>query len=330
MGFWEGKRVAVTGGTGFLGSHVVRRLVREGAVVCVVDRSRKQGDLDRLADSWGAFEWCQIDLEDRRALGMTLQRLQPSYVFHLAGRVDLSRTAEMAEACMRENVFATANLLWALEGVALEAFVFASSTEVYGHNPLPFHEDQPLDPPSPYAISKVAAEHLCRFFAKAYRFPTVIVRISTVYGPQQAEARLIPSAILAILHGEPLKMTSGEQRRDFIYIEDAVEGVLRAATVPAARGETINLGSEHAISLREVIDTIRRLMGTSWQPVYGALVRRIGEPEVWSCSWGKAKRLLDWEPSTSLAEGLGEVIKAYRARVARSSHRGVRSTLVRT
>jgi len=306
----SGRRVLVTGATGFLGSHLVRRLVQEGAIVSALGRGR--GPMDRLADVRGEIERYQIDLEDAQALESLARRVRPEYVFHLAGRVDPSRSAEITEACLRENVLATANLLWALQDIPIQAFVFTSTTEVYGHNPVPFHEDQVVDPPSPYAVSKVAAEHLCRFFATAYSCPVVILRLSTVYGPQQNDERLIPSTILAILRGTPLSVTDGEHRRNFLYVDDAIEGIVKAATRPTARGETINLGGESVVSLREVIDTIRRLMGTTWEPVYGVRERRINEPLVMRTNREKAKRLLGWEPTIGLEEGLRVTIEAYR------------------
>ena len=315
MSVWKGKRVLVTGGAGFLGSHLVRRLVREHALVTVVDRARHPAGFDHLADVSGMFEWCPADMEDRQALRALLHRLQPEHLFHLAGRVDLARTADMTDPCIHENISATANLLWGLEGIAFTSCVFASTTEVYGHNPAPFHEEQPVDPPSPYAISKVAAEHFCRFFIRAYRYPMVILRMSAVYGPHQSIERLIPAAILAMLGGRRLAMTSGEQQRDFIYVDDAVEGLMRAASIPAARGETINLGHERAISLRELIDTIRGVMKTSWQPSYGEVARRIDEPAVLSCSHRKATQILGWKPATELEDGLRATIEAYRATV---------------
>lgn len=309
---WRGKRVIVTGGAGFLGSHLVRRLVRDGAEVTVLDRARAPTGLQAAAND----ETCahiELDLENRQAVRRVMGRLHPQVMVHLAGRVDLSRTPEVTDLCLRGNVLTTGHLLWEIKDRAIESFVYASSTEVYGRNPIPFHEAQIVDPPSPYAISKVAAEHLCQFFYQAYGVPTVTVRMSTVYGPGQSAARLIPSAILAIRRNAALPMTRGEHCRDFLYVDDAVDGLLRAAAVPAARGQVINLGHEEPVSLRAVIEIIRHLMGTSWQPQYGALPSRVGEAAVWSSRCAKAREVLGWQPRIGMEEGLARVIDAFQA-----------------
>lgn len=311
----SGRRVLVTGAAGFLGFHLIRRLVTEGAAVSAVVRMTPHGRTKRwAADVEKAMTFCRADLTDRAALEVVIQRVRPEYVFHLAGRVDLTRAADVAEACLNENVLATANLLWSLRGMPLNAVVFTSTTEVYGHNPVPYHEEQLIDPPSPYAISKMAAEHYCRFFANAYGLPTRILRLSSVYGPGQSEARLIPSTILAIVRRSSLPVTSGEHRRDFLYVDDAVDGIMRAARALVAPGEIINVGSDRAVSVREVLQTICRLMKTSWTPVYGGLADRINEPPVAATRWDKAKRLLGWEPTTALEDGLRATIAAYRQR----------------
>ena len=304
---WANQRVLVTGAAGFLGSHLVRRLAAEGAQVTALDRS-------------------SADLEDRTSLRRIIASAEPSVVFHLAGRVDLARTPEITEACIRENMLATANVLWALQGVPVRACIMTSTTEVYGSNPPPFHEEQPVDPPSPYAVSKVAAEHLCRMMGRAYDLPVVILRMCTVYGPGQARERLIPSTIQAIQSGLPLDVTAGEQRRDFLFVEDAMDGLLRAGTASAARGHTINLGREEAVRVREVIDTIRRIMrADTWQPRYGALPQRAGEAAMWSTNSGKAARLLGWRPHTSLEDGLRATIAG---RTAARPSRGRRRVVV--
>ena len=308
MSGWSGKRALVTGAAGFLGSHLVRRLALEGAAVHAVDRVLREGSQH--------ITWHRADLEDRRSLMGRLARVKPEVVFHLAGRVDLARTPEITEACIRENVHATANLLWALESSPLEAFVLTSTTEVYGRNPAPFREDQPVNPPSPYAISKVTAEQLCRFFHETRGYPAVVLRLATVYGPGQAEARLIPSVIRAALAGRPLSMTSGEQQRDFVYVDDAVDGLLRAATQPLARGRIINLGHDQPVSIRQLVDVIRTVLHTEWAPSYGELPSRAGEALVWSCDGRKAKAVLGWEPRTSLADGVAATIASYESRAA--------------
>jgi len=300
--------VAVTGAAGFLGSYLIRRLAADGAAVSALDRAVPRGRRARVPSS---IRWHEADLEDRAALTRLMRQLKPQVVFHLAGRVDLSRDAATAETCMRDNAVGTANLLWSLEAGWAETVVFTSTTDVYGHNPAPYREAQPVDPPSPYAVSKVAAEQLCRLFHRTAGIPAVILRLATVYGPGQARERLIPAAVAAALTGAALPVTSGEQRRNFLYVDDAVEGIVRAAS-PQALGETINLGGRDVVSLREVLETIQALTGTGWQPAYGALPRRANEPDAADCSTQKAEQLLGWSAATSLEQGLRATIEAFR------------------
>ncbi len=296
----KGKQILVTGSAGFLGQHLIRRLIREGAQITSWDR-----------ESLGQTQ--AVDLNNASHIRRRLMQLSPEIVYHLAGRVDLARTPEMTALCIEENIAATANLLWGLSGLAVSAVVFPSTTEVYGDGQIPFDESQSVQAPSPYAVSKIAAEELCRFFMRVFQMPIVIVRLSTIYGPGQSQARFIPSLIKAASTNAVFPMTSGLQRRDFLYVEDAVEGLIRAAAIPLARGETINLGGASAVSLREVVEEIRRILKTDWQPRYGDLPQRAGERQEWLCKLDKAKNLLGWQPPTLLSEGLRKAVAFYTA-----------------
>lgn len=307
----SGRRVLVTGAAGFLGWHLVRRLLQEGAEVTGLVRPGSAG-LDAHAGESGLSR-LEASLEDRDVLREAVHRARPEYVFHLAGRVDLTHAPDVTEACVRENILATTNLCWALEGLPVRSLVAASTIDVYGRNRAPYDEEQPVDPGTPYAVSKVAAEMFCRHFAARHSVPTVILRLAAMYGPRQGERRLVPSVVLAVLRGSPLDMTLGEHRRDLLFVGDAVDGLVRAALSSAARGQTINLGTNQPISLRETVEIICRLMETSWRPRFGGLPERLNEPDVMSCRWEWAARLLEWRPSTPLEEGLRVTIDAYRA-----------------
>jgi len=304
---FHGVGVLVTGASGFIGSHLARVLTSQGAVVTAVCRSIT-GQARALTDLTGFLQVRQGNLEDASGLRQIVAEIQPEYVFHLGAVVDLERSRATADACMRVNVMGTLNLLQALEGVQVKRLVFTSTSEVYGDNPTPFHEDQRERPPSPYAVSKLAAEHLCLFFHRAFGCPISVLRLSTVYGPGQSLRRLIPSAIMACLRRERLALGAGEQSRDFVYVRDVVEGLLRAALREEAVGEIINLGHERGYEVREVLEMVTRLGGPCPEPLYGRIPRRVGEARMWASSAEKARRLLNWEITSDLETGLQETI----------------------
>lgn len=306
--------VLVTGGFGFIGSHLVRRLLGHGARVGVITRSTPAGVEASLGARREQLEAYAVDLTDYPKLGSVIDRMKPVKVFHLAGLVNLERSFEVAEACIRNNVQGTLTLLQALRGTGVETFVFASTTEVYGSNPVPFSEDQHADPPSPYAISKLAGEHLCALFRNLEGYGVTILRLSTVYGPGQTPTKLIPSVIRACLAGQDVHITEGLQKRDFVYVDDAVDGLLRASVVEQAIGETINLGHEDAMAVRDVVYRIRGLLALHEAAIYHDLPTRQNEQMHCACLGEKAREILGWEPKTALDKGLGETIAWYAAK----------------
>ncbi len=308
---FPGARVLVTGAGGFIGSHLVRALVAEGASVSALGRSPAPGG--RLAGLDGQVGAWRGDLEDAGELRRIVLAIEPEYVFHLGAVVDLERNRAVADACVRVNALGTLNLLQALDGLRVRALVLASTTEVYGDNPTPFGEDQREHPRSPYAVSKLAAEHLCLFFHRVFGCPASVLRLSTVYGPDQSARRLIPSVIEACLRRQRLAMGDPDQSRDFVHVGDAVEGLVRAALGPAAVGEIINLGHERPRTIREIVDTIHRLAGPCPAPLWGQLPRRIDEPLTRASRADKARRLLGWEAATDLEAGLTVTLASHRA-----------------
>jgi nucleoside-diphosphate-sugar epimerase len=306
----QGRRALVTGGTGFLGAHLVRRLVDEGADVHVVSRRSHSGSALPLPASARLH---LVDLESADALRAVVRDVGAASVFHLAGRVDLGRSLEVAQACVRENIDATLNLLHALDGTPVERLVYTSTTEVYGRNATPFYEEQPVDPPSAYAVSKLAGERLCRIHAELQGFGLTILRLATGYGPGQRPERLVPSTILSCLRGTPIRLHSAGHRRDFIYVDDLVEGVVRAASrTTAGPVELMNLGSEAAISVAQVAECIMRVSGKV-RPVLDAESERPNEAPCWRTNADRARQLLGWTPQTSLEDGLTRTYRYYAA-----------------
>jgi nucleoside-diphosphate-sugar epimerase len=308
----QGLKVLVTGGGGFIGSHLVKTLSETGArvnIICRSGASRPNNSLTGAAKQ----EIYRADLLDQGGLAKIIEQVRPRVVFHLAGLVNLERSFDIAEGCIRSNIQGTLNLLQALQKTELDALVFTSTSEVYGNNPAPFTEEQREDPPSPYAISKLAAEHLCGLFRKTQSTPVIIVRLSTVYGPLQGEGKLVPYVVRSFLAKKEVHITKGIQKRDFVYVEDAVDGLIRASLVREAIGEVINLGHPEALAVREVVSKIGRLCGVKEGAVFSDLPMRPNEQLLCACLGEKAKRVLGWEPRTALDIGLGRTVAWYAA-----------------
>ena len=309
-------RAFVTGGMGFLGSHLVSGLVRQGHRVYVFDQELALADGDSNTESVVKVTG---DLLDANSISAALEISKPDVVFHLAAVVNLDRSLDIADAYMRVNVLGTLNLLRALEGKPLVSFVLPSSVEVYGHGPIPFREDQVAEPPSPYAVSKLAAEQLALSLHRSKGFPAVVIRIATAYGPRQPRHRLIPSLIAAFARGERPALSNPDLSRDFLYVDDVAKGLTVAADCTAAHGEIINLGNEETHTIRSVAEMVRSHMAVELSPRYGAKPARANEARVWATSNEKARNILGWMPATALSDGLEKTIASYFPQFTKTS-----------
>lgn len=304
----RGSRVLVTGAGGFVGRHLVQRLLDEGADVHVIARDASRSS-ETLPFS-SSVHVHAVDLLSTDSLRGVVQEIGATHVFHLAGRVDLDRSLEVGQACVRENIAATLNFLHALRGSPVQTLIYTSTTEVYGRNPRPFREDQMVDPPSAYAVSKIAAEHLCRIDAELHGYRLCILRLATGYGPGQRAERLVPATILACLRGTPMQLHSPDHQRDFTYVADLVDGIIRAAARPLSAFEVINLGGEVTVSVAEIVQHIMRIAGAVI-PMEASSRVRANEASCWSTNAERARRLLDWAPVTPLDDGLTRTFRWY-------------------
>ncbi len=306
-----GKRVLVTGGSGFIGRHLLRALERDGARVHATCRSSAES-----ATSDSHADWLRLDLAERSSIFAAVQASQPDVVFHLAARIGADRSLAFSELALRENVMGTHLLLAALaeRKPAVERIVVLGSGEEYGRSEtLPITEEQPLRPISPYSLSKAASSQLALTYADLYELPVAVVRPFIVYGPGQSTAMMLPNLIDTLTAGREFRMTMGEQTRDFIFVEDLIDGLLAAASSDGAIGEAFNLCSGQEQSIRHVAEMARNMIGEG-KLLPGALPYR--DNEVWRLvgTNEKARRVLQWTPRTTLEEGLGKAIEWYRHR----------------
>ena len=305
----QGRIVLVTGGAGFIGLHLCERLIKEGAVVHVLDLA---DDVSGLPGISNRVFYHKTDICDANAVKNVIDAVRPDKVFHLAAYINPDRSPSVIKRSMDVNFYGSMNLLEALRGTRVDSIVCTSTSDVYGSNRPPFREDQMVDPISPYSLSKVASEALFRNYLKIFGLPIVVVRPVLTYGPRQKTSFLIPQAIVCALQGHDFKSTKGEQERSINYVDDTVDGFIRASCTPEAIGEVINLGTETKHTVASIVRKIFQFCGSKTAPGIGELPYR--QNEIWdaSCDSSKARRILGWEPRVSLDEGLQLTIDWYR------------------
>jgi nucleoside-diphosphate-sugar epimerase len=300
--------ILVTGASGFVGSHLARRLAGTGADVHVFLRS--SSDTRRLGDIAGRLERHTADLTDPASLRTAVRRVRPRTIFHCASWGGHAGQTGGA-AIFGTNLAGTFHLLAACEEAGFDRFVHTGSSSEYGMKPPPMSEEDEPAPVDDYGASKAGATLWCRAAAISRGLPVVTLRLFSPYGPWDDPVRLIPSVSRAFLDGRSPLLASPSGERDFVYIDDVVDACLLAASVPSAAGEIINVGSGRQATVGEVVATLSRLIPGSPAPSWGAISPRPG-PSAWVAGIVKARRILGWEPKVSLEEGLLRTVEWMR------------------
>jgi UDP-glucose 4-epimerase len=305
----------VTGGAGFIGSHVVERLLRDGHRVRVLDNF-SAGSRENLAFAT-ADSRLEIIVGDLRDLpAMTEAARGVEVIFHQAAMRSVPRSVDDPLGANENNVTGTLNVLMAARQAAVRRVVYASSSSIYGDRPdLPKREDQPPAPISPYAVSKLAGELYCAAWSRLYGLETVGLRYFNVFGtrqdPESQYAAVIPRFITWALRGEPLEIHGdGTQSRDFTHIDNVVEANLLAASAAGVAGETFNVGCGSRVSLLEIIGFLEGILGRKLERRHTPL--RQGDVPHTLADIGKAKRLLGYAPLVEFGEGLRRTVEYFR------------------
>ncbi|HTD59065.1 MAG TPA: SDR family oxidoreductase [Gemmatimonadaceae bacterium] len=307
----------VTGGAGFIGSHLTEELVRRGHRVRVADNliTGKRRNLDHIP----GVEFLEGDLADpsfatRAAAGM-------EYVLHQAAIPSVPRSVKDPVTSNRANIDASLNVLVAARDAGVRRLVYAGSSSAYGNTPtLPKREDMPPNPLSPYALQKLVAEQYCQMFTRLYGFETTTTRYFNVFGPRQDPGSPYSGVIslfsTALLEGrQPVIYGDGEQTRDFTFVGNVVDGVLRACEAPGAAGEVMNIACGTRISLNELVAVMNRSVGTTLRPIYKP--GRQGDVRDSQADIRKAEALIGYTPLVRLEEGLRRTIEWCRIECAR-------------
>jgi UDP-N-acetylglucosamine/UDP-N-acetyl-alpha-D-glucosaminouronate 4-epimerase len=303
------RRVLVTGGGGFIGSHLVNRLLTEGHEVRVLDNF-STGNLANLDGLVGEVEIVEGDIQSYERASHATRGCD--LVFHQAALPSVPRSVQDPLTSTASNVTGTINVLLAARDAGVQRVVYASSSSVYGANPdLPKHEGMTTLPISPYAVAKLAGEGYCRAFGEVYGLETVAIRYFNVFGPRQDPrsqyAAVVPNFIAAMLRGDrPTIHGDGEQSRDFTYVENVVNANLLAADATDVTGRVYNVACGERVTLNELVSELRDLMGSDVEPVYGEA--RMGDVRHSLADVSAARRDFGYEPSVSLREGLERTV----------------------
>ncbi len=330
------RRFLVTGGAGFIGSALVRHLIREtDHHVVNVDKLTYAGNLESVAEvaDQPRYSFEQVDVADRQAVGDLFERYRPDAVLHLAAETHVDRSIDGPAAFITTNIIGSFTMLEAarvywreLEPAARDAFRFlqVSTDEVYGSLGREgyFREDTAYDPRSPYSASKAAADHLARAYHHTYGLPLLITNCSNNYGPFQHPEKLIPTVILKALAGDPIPIYgSGQNIRDWLFVEDHVQALL-AVLERGAPSETYNVGTNNERSSLDMARHICALLdelvpaGERYERLIRFVEDRPGHDFRYAIDAGKLREQLGWHPSESFESGLRRTVRWYLENLA--------------
>lgn len=316
------RQILITGGAGFIGSHLVDNLLSEGEWrVCVVDDFNDFYDPSIKRDNANRhkahpnYQLYEADIRDGRSLGQIFEEQQFDCIVHLAARAGVRPSLQQPLLYSQTNVDGTVNLLERAREHQIKQFVFGSSSSVYGINAkVPFSEDDPISQPiSPYAATKAAGEFLCHTYTHLYGFRCVCLRFFTVYGPRQRPDLAIHKFARLLSEGKPIPVFGdGTTRRDYTYIDDILAGVRAAIDYSATDFEVINLGESRTVELRELIALLEKELGVEAridrQPLQPGDV-----PQTYA-DISKARQLLGYDPQTPIEVGIQRFVEWFRNR----------------
>jgi CDP-glucose 4,6-dehydratase len=310
----------VTGGRGFVGAWICRRLLERGDSVVSFDRGAREGRHSALGLLGVSGEVAEVEgnLLDADLVRATLAEHDVDVVFHLAAQTLVGPAAESPAATFETNVRGSWIVLEACRETGVEAVVVASSDKAYGaHDELPYREDFPLRPTAPYEASKAAADLLARSYWPSYGLPVAVTRFANIYGGGDTNfSRLVPEAVSAALDGRaPVLRSDGSPQRDFLYVEDAASAYLAIADAlerDEVRGEAFNAGGGSPHPVGEVVELIARLAGIDVEPRILGKGNPAGEIDRQYVDPAKIREVIGWEPAVGLEDGLQRTIEWYR------------------
>lgn len=293
------KTFLVTGASGFIGNHLTKRLEKEGHKVIKLDYSGKEIDI-------------KVDITKIKSLRKILKKVKsPQVVIHLAACVDSKKDYLISKKAIYVNILGTLNLLEAIRDLNIDLFVHVGTEEVYGGNVAPFFESNKINPQTPYAITKASAEYFVQMYHRLYNLPVVLLRFAAIFGPNQNPTKLIPHCIISALSSKDIILHSSKQKRDFIYIDDAIEAICKVCFSGKANNEIINFGGLKPYLIKDVAELIVNYVGNPIKIFAKKNILLSSKPRYIVSDISKAKRILNWIPTVSIEEGLRKTIDWY-------------------
>lgn len=303
-------RILITGGTGFVGANLTRRLLQQGHEIHLLVRPHYKSW--RIKDIKPDLRLHSVNLEDEELLTRRIDRIKPERIFHLAVHGAYSYQNNLKEI-INTNIIGTVNLLQACIKTGFDVFVNTGSSSEYGYKDYPPSETEWLDPNSYYAITKASATLFCRYIAQSHNLRIPTLRLYSVYGTYEEPTRLMPTLIKRGLKGELPPLVNPKIARDYVYIDDVIEAYLLAAMMDTTElGAVFNVGTGIQTTLRDVVEIARRVLKIKAKPQWGSMPDRHWDTNAWVADNRKIQDELGWTPYYSFEQGFKEMVTWYK------------------
>ncbi len=304
-----GKRVLISGASGFVGANLARRALRDGHEVHLVLRPGYQSwRIDEIATN---VHLHSAALQDRDHVKTIVHGIKPDWIFHLAAYGAYS-TQKHFEQMVQTNVLGCASLLDACTAAGLDAFVNCGSSSEYGLKDHPPTEDEPIEPNSHYAITKAAATHYCSVAANAHGSRIYTLRLYSIYGPYEEPSRLVPTLLLHAMDGRWPPLVSPRTARDYVFVDDACDAMISVASSSGLASGIYNVCTGFQTALQEVVSVTKAMLNVGAEPDWGTMIQRSWDSDIWVGSPAKLQGQSGWRARTDLQNGLRNTVEWFR------------------